>query len=447
MRFLPNTETDRTAMLTAIGVSSIEDLFSDIPSKLRNASKLNLPEGLSEMELMNRLQSLAAQNSGANVCPTFLGAGSYDHFSPAVVRHVINRSEFLTSYTPFQPEVSQGTLQTIYEFQTAICALTGMEIANASMYDGASALAEAVIMATAISKRRNVLLPANLHPAYLAVVETYCRGLDVALRTVPYNGGVVDVALLERNVRDGSVAAIVIQNPNFFGCLEPVTTITEIAHRAGALLIAVVNPLSLGILKPPGEYGADIAVGDGQPLGIPMSFGGPTFGLFSCRKAFARHMPGRVAGATVDLDGNRGFVLTLQTREQHIRRERATSNICTSQQLLALAATVYLSAMGPKGLRRVADLCCRKAHYLYTKISSLDGYSGIFPAAFFNEFAVRCPVPADKINRSLKASNITGGYDLSRVCRESPNTMLLCVTEKRTRAEMDRLVELLAHCR
>jgi len=427
-------------MLRAIGVACVEDLFADIPEPIRRHSTLKLPKALSEMELVSYLRSLAAQNTCADDVPYFLGAGMYDHFSPAVVRHVITRSEFLTSYTPYQPEVSQGTLQSIYEFQSAICALTGMEMANASIYDGASALAEAVIMATAIRKRERVLLPTNLHPSYRKVVETYCRGLQVKLLTTPHHNGVQDVDWLEDNI-DDSVAAVVVQHPNFFGCLEPVEAISAAAHRVGALLIAVVNPISLGVLKPPGEYEADIAVGDGQPLGIPMSFGGPTFGLFTCRREFARYLPGRVVGATVDQEGNRGFVLTLQTREQHIRREKATSNICTSQQLMALAATVYLCAMGPNGLRQVAMLSCRKAHYLCQQITSLEGFERCFGGHFFNEFAVRCPVPVGEVNRALRGGGIIGGYDLSRDFPELPRTMLLAVTEKRSRAEMDRLVE------
>lgn len=430
-------------MLQSIGVSGIEDLFADIPEEIRTCSELNLPTGLTELELMTHMRELSGQNMAADEHPMFLGAGIYDHFSPAVVRHVINRSEFLTSYTPYQPEVSQGTLQGIYEFQTAICALTGMEIANASMYDGASALAEAVIMASEVTHRPRILLPSALHPGYRRVVETYCRGLDVVLEAVPHTNGVLEPEDIVTRC-DDTVAAVAIQQPNFFGCLESCNAVTDAAHAAGALVIAVVNPLSLGLLKPPGEYGADIAVGDGQPLGIPMCFGGPSFGFFACRKQYSRNIPGRIAGATVDRDGNRGFVLTLQTREQHIRREKATSNICTSQQLIALAATVYLSTLGPSGLRKVGDLCMQKAHYTRARILSLPGFEDPFNRPFFNEFAFRCPVPVAEIRTRLQEQGISGGCALDEEFPELENAMLIAVTEKRSREEIDRLVAVLS---
>lgn len=443
MRFLPNTENDRVDMLRSIGVSSMDDLFADIPQSLRDESHLNLPHGLTEWELVSHMRQLSHQNMDADTYPVFLGAGVYDHFSPAVVRHVINRSEFLTSYTPYQPEGSQGTLQAIYEFQSLICALTGMEIANASVYDGASALAEAVIMATEIGRRRKVLLPATMHSNYRRVVETYCTGLDIELGVVPSAEGIIDVAALSE-LLDDSVAGVVVQQPNFFGCLESCERLSEITHAGSALLIAVVNPISLGILKCPGEYQADIVVGDGQPLGLPLSFGGPSFGFFACRKRFARHMPGRVAGSTIDRQGTRGFVLTLQTREQHIRREKATSNICTSQQLCALAATVYLSALGPAGLKEVAELCFYRAHETCRKIVALPGFSRVFEREFFHEFLVRCPVSPAKINARLRAAGIIGGYELEPSSTDLRDSLLICVTEKRSSDEINKLVDILS---
>jgi glycine dehydrogenase subunit 1 len=317
-----------------------------------------------------------------------------------------------------------------------------MDIANASMYDGASALAEAVIMAWQIRRVPRVLLPETLHPAYRRVVATYCRGLAISLETIPCNQGTISPRDLREQL-DGSVAAVVVQQPNFLGCLEACAEISAATHAAGALLIAVVNPLSLGVLRPPGEYDADIAVGDGQCLGVPMSFGGPSVGLFTCRREYARHLPGRIVGATTDQDGKRGFVLTLQTREQHIRRERASSNICTSQQLIALAATVYLSAVGPAGLQKVGELCRRKAHYAWSRITELAGFDAAFAAPFFHEFAVRCPAPVQRINAHLQANGFIGGYDVGRDFPQWKDALLLAVTEKRSRAEIDRLVDLL----
>ncbi|MCS6862484.1 MAG: aminomethyl-transferring glycine dehydrogenase subunit GcvPA, partial [Abditibacteriales bacterium] len=353
--YIANTDADRRAMLERIGVASIEDLFSDIPPEIRQNAAPHLPPGLTEMEVRAEAWRLSGQNVNVNAAPCFLGGGSYDHYVPAAVPFICSRSEFFTAYTPYQAEASQGTLQVIYEFQTMVCQLTGMEMSNASLYDGASALAEAVIMAWAIQKRPRVLLPRTLHPHYRQVVATYTQGLPLELVDVPYADGVVDLDALQSALDNAS--AVVVQHPNFFGCLEDVNVISQLTHERGALLISVFDPISLGLLKPPGDYDADIAVAEGQPLGIPLSFGGPYLGLFACKKQFARQAPGRIVGATHDDKGRRGFVLTLQTREQHIRREKATSNICTNQGLMALAATVYLALLGKHGLRRVAELC------------------------------------------------------------------------------------------
>jgi glycine dehydrogenase subunit 1 len=361
----------------------------------------------------------------------FLGGGAYRHFIPSVVGRVIGRSEFYTAYTPYQPEISQGTLQTIFEFQSLVCELTGMEVANAGMYDGASALAEACFMACNITGRRRVAVLDTVNPRYLEVVRTYARGQDLA----------VDVVAAERLDVNQDFACLAVQQPNFFGYLEDAAGLERAAHGVGALSVVAFEPVSLGLLQPPGGCEADIAVGEGQSLGWPASFGGPYLGLFACRQQFVRQMPGRIVGRTLDQEGRTGYVLTLQTREQHIRRERATSNICTSQQLVALAATVYLAAVGKHGLRHIAELCYHKAHYAAERIAGLSGYALAFPERpFFNEFGVRCPRPPVEMNRRLLARNIVGGLDVSD---RIDNGMLLCVTEVNTRAEIERLIEAL----
>ena len=441
MPYLSLTPHDRDDMLRVIGASSPDDLFSDVPESLREAAKrafedLNGP--LSEYEVAARLKKLASRNVSSESAPSFLGAGIYDHFVPAVVGAIAQRGEFLTAYTPYQAETSQGTLQVIYEFQTLLCQLTGMEMANASLYDGATALAEALIMATSITKRRRVLLPHTVSPAFRRVCATTLQGLDVELVEAPHQNGVT-AAL---NV-DDTIAAIVVQQPNFFGNLEDARALSEAAHAKGALLIAVFNPLTLGLLPPPGDYDADIAVADGQSLGLAMSFGGPGVGLFCCRKAYARFAPGRLVGLTNDPQGRRGYALTLQTREQHIRREKATSNICTNQALCALQASVYLACLGPHGLQHAAKLCHDKAHYLAARLSEVSGCSLAFDAPFFHEFALRLPRPASKVNATLRERGIIGGYDLGRDYAGMDDVMLLAVTEKRMRDEMDGLVEVL----
>ncbi|HUX87250.1 MAG TPA: aminomethyl-transferring glycine dehydrogenase subunit GcvPA, partial [Chloroflexota bacterium] len=428
MNYAPATPAERAYMLERIGVTSTAELFADLPLESRK-THLDLPSALSEIDVSQVLRDLAERNLDLQRHPCFLGAGAYQHYVPSVVNHVIGRSEFFTSYTPYQPEVSQGTLQTIYEFQSMVCALTGMEIANASMYDGASALAEAAIMAANLTDRSSVLLASSVHPDYWAVVRTYVQGLNV--RTIADSvsaEGTVDVSVLRQELNE-DVACVVVQHPNFFGCVEDLAAIAGVVHQAGALLVVVVNPLALGLLAAPGQLGADIVVGEGQPLGIPVSFGGPYLGIFATREQFIRHLPGRIVGATTDTEGKRGFVLTFQTREQHIRREKATSNICSNEALCALASTVYLSYLGKTGLRQVAELCIQKAHYLARQLRAIPGFRLAYSGPFFHEFAVRCPVAPEELNRRLLDEGMIGGYLLGRDYPELADAMLLCTTE------------------
>jgi len=426
--YLPNTDADRSAMLREIGVGSIEELFQDIPERLRHA-RFNLPSPLSELELKKELSRLASRNSSLDNYACFLGGGSYRHFIPGTVEHVISRSELYTAYTPYQAEVSQGTLQGTYEYQSLACQLTAMEVSNAGMYDASTAAAEAAIMACLVTKRGKVAVSTTVNPTCREVIDTYVKGRNLSMETVELNSSL-----------SSDFACLVVQQPNFFGYLEEMEAHVQKAHDIGALFIAIVDPISLGMFKPPGHYGADIAVADGQALGNPTSFGGPGLGVFTCRQEYLRQMPGRIAGKTVDVDGKQGYVMTLVTREQYIRRERATSNICTSEALMALAAAVYLATLGKRGLRQVAELCYHKAHYAAERISKLKGYSLVFPEPFFKEFAVRCPVTPSRINQSLFNEDIIGGLDISHII---DNSMLLCVTEMNTKQEIDRLVEIL----
>jgi glycine dehydrogenase subunit 1 len=442
MDYIPATPADRARMLQAIGLSSTAELFDDLPSSARR-THLDLPRALSEVEVSRLLRELSESNADLTHHACFLGAGSYFHYIPSVVNHILGRSEFFTSYTPYQPEISQGTLQTIYEFQSMICLLTGMEIANASMYDGATALAEAAIMAANVTDRGTVLVASSVHPEYRRVLQTYVQGLSFSLVSDPIgSSGTVERENLLPHLND-DVACVVVQYPNFFGCLDDLPALAETVHSAGALLVVAVNPLALGLLAPPGEMGADIVVGEGQPLGIAPSYGGPYLGLFATREKFIRNIPGRIVGATTDVRGQRGFVLTFQTREQHIRREKATSNICSNEALCALASTVYLSYLGKSGLRQVAELCLRHAHYLAEQIVSIPGYRLAFDGPFFNEFVVRCPVPPAAINARLRDVGIIGGYELGRDYPRLADSILLCATEMNRRADMDRLVAVL----
>ena len=436
MRFSPHTSADQRAMLAAIGVSSIEDLFSDIPQEvLDRFEPLGLPAG-SEQAVAASLKTLS-ERSRAGTMTCFLGGGIYDHYVPSIIGHLIGRSEFYTAYTPYQPEISQGTLTAMFEFQTLICELTGMEVANASMYDGATALAEAIFMAERIVKRGKVAVPRTLHPGHRRVVETYCWASGIEVVEVPtLPSGRIDVSDLPADL-----SALVVQSPNAFGVIEALDGLK--AAAGDALLIASVHPLSLGILEPPGAYDADIVVAEGQPLGLPMGFGGPLLGLFATHKKYLRQMPGRVSGRTVDVDGNVGYTMAAQTREQHIRRERATSNICTNSALCALAATIYLATVGSDGLRQVGELNLEKAHYLADRISELDGFDLAFDAPFFNEFVVHVPGDAADIRTHLDDAGFLVGDPNELAKLGVSDALRFAVTEKRTKDELDRLVEAL----
>jgi glycine dehydrogenase subunit 1 len=428
--YLPNIDADRKAMLQEIGVSSIEELFQDIPEKLRHA-QFKLPPPLSELELKKELRQLANRNTSLDNYACFLGGGSYHHFIPSTIEHVTGRSEFYTAYTPYQAEVSQGTLQTVYEYQSLVCQLTGMEVSNAGMYDGSTAAAEAAIMACVINKRDKVAVSTTVNPTYREVINTYVSGRHLSIETVELNQSLS---------LSSDCACLVVQQPNFFGYFEEIETYVQKANDIGALLIVIVDPISLGMFKPPGDYGADIAVAEGQPLGIPTSYGGPYLGLFACRKEYLRQMPGRIVGRTVDVEGKPGYTMTLVTREQYIRRERATSNICTSEALVSLAAAVYLATLGKGGLKQVAELCYHKAHYAAEAIGRLKGYSLVFQQPFFKEFVVRCPMAPHQINQILFKEGIIGGLDISPLI---DNSMLFCITEVNSKQEIDKLVEIL----
>ena len=442
MEYISNTADEQREMLKFIGVSSTEELLKDIPSEIRLNRKYHLPRALSEAELKTELLRMSERNADLIHHASFLGAGAYDHFIPSVVGHLISRSEFYTSYTPYQAEMSQGMLQTIYEFQTMICELTGMEVANASLYDGASAVAEAAIMALRISQRKKIVISETVHPHHRAVLKTYLSGTDTEIIEIPWTHGVTDLNRIdERLYRE--TAVVIIQSPNFFGCLESVEGLASIAHHHGALLAVSVDPVGLGLLQAPGMVGADMVVGEGQGLGNALSFGGPGLGFFATRKEYIRKMPGRVVGATVDAKGRKGFCLTLQTREQHIKRERATSNICTNEALSALAATVYLSVMGREGLKDVGRLCVQKAHYLKDRLCGLAGFEQAFDQPFFKEFVVRTPLSPSQMNKRFLKEGFIGGLDLGAIDRKLKNHWLLCVTEQRTRKEMDRFSDVL----
>jgi len=442
MSYSPHTDADRAAMLAAIGVKSVADLFADVPARVR-FPKLNLPGPQSEMETMRELMNLAEANADAQHNPIFLGAGAYNHYSPSVIHQLLLRGELLTAYTPYQPEVSQGTLQIIYEYQSMICALTGMEVANASHYDGATSMAEAVVMAYHHhrEKRKKVILSPAIHPHYRAVVKTYMQGAGMSIVGDEDPGN--DLPQLVKML-DANTALFIVQTPNFFGQIENLEGLAAQAHAAGALLCVVCDPISLGLLRPPGQYGADIVVGEGQSLGIPLSYGGPYVGFFATRKDYVRRMAGRLVGEAHDKDGQRGFVLTLATREQHIKREKATSNICTNQGLIAVAATIYLSLLGRQGLRRVAELCWHKSHYAAQEIAKVPGYSVDTSKTFFKEFVVKCPMPVKAINPLLlDEQGIIGGYDLGQDYPHLQDHMLVCVTEMNSKDEIDDFVDAL----
>jgi len=445
--YSPHTENERQEMLRAIGVQHIEELFNDVPEQHRFPS-LALPEHLSELEVNLELQNIALANESTRDLICFLGAGAYNHYIPAAVNAIISRGEFLSAYTPYQPEISQGTLQAIFEYQSLIAALTGMDVSNASHYDGATAVAEAISMAHANfrGKRTRIVISPSLNPQYLDTARTYTTGSELTLVGCDPDGDPTQGPDCLDNLIDDQTALVIVQYPDFLGRIYDYNHLAQRTHQAGALFAVSVNPLALGLLTPPGEFGADIVTGEGQPLGIPLSFGGPYLGIFATRKEYVRKMAGRLAGETVDNQGRRAFVLTLTAREQHIRREKATSNICTNQGLMALASTVYLSLLGKQGLREVAELCYHKAHYAAGRISRLPGFVLDQKEPFFNEFVVHCPIPAEDINQHLLEHGILGGYELSRAFPDRPeleNSLLVAVTEMNTKEEIDLLVEIL----
>jgi glycine dehydrogenase subunit 1 len=447
MRYTPHTAADQENMLRTIGLDSIEALYRHVPATLCGRAKINLPEGLTELSVRKRLAALASRNATSLDWSLFLGGGIYNHFIPSAVDATISRSEFSTSYTPYQPEVSQGTLQALFEYQTLICQLTGMEVANAAMYDGASAAAEAALMSRRIQpeSRRRVLMSRALHPQYRAVVAAYLQNLnDVQLEEVPFDaGGAIDFEKLTQRLNDQSMC-VLVGYPNFFGVIEDLAPIKSACVKAGAQLISVTTePLALGLLKPPGEFAVDIAVGEGQSLGVPMSLGGPAFGFFACQKKFVRSIPGRLVGETVDTEGRRGFVLTLATREQHIRREKATSNICTSQTLCALGATVFMSLLGKSGMRRVAEVNALRAHDALSKLRQRAGVEIAFNGPFFNEFVLRS-ADVERWFARCAAQKIVPGITLQNDYPELRDCLLVCVTEMNEREEIERLVDALA---
>lgn len=441
MRYIPNSPEEREEMLGVIGLKSADDLFRSIPKEVQLGRKLDITDPLAESEVIAEMEAMAAKNTGATK-PSFLGAGVYSHFSPTIVDHLIQRSEFFTSYTPYQPEISQGTLQYIFEFQTLVCQLTGMEVANASMYDGSTAMAEAYLMSQRVTRRNKIVVATSVHPEYREVARTYAQHGDAEIVEVGIDettGRIGDLSAL-----DDKTAALVVQSPNFFGCIEDLQALADSAHAVGALLVVVVTEaISFGLLKPPGSCGADIVVGEGQSWGVPMGFGGPHVGLFATQEKFVRQMPGRLCGVAYDKNGNRGFVLTLSTREQHIRREKATSNICTNQGLIALAATIYMETMGKKGLQEVAEQNAQKAAYARKAVDSVDGYSIPFSAPTFNEFVVRGPRSASEVLEAVREKGIIGGLALSKYYGAHDNDFLVCVTETSSRENIDRFVSAL----
>ena len=437
MVYIPNTDDDRRKMLKLIGVETFEELIDNIPAELRLQKPLQIPQ-LSEMELLREIQGYAKQNREGLVC--FAGGGVYDHFIPAAEDTIISRPEFMTAYTPYQAEVAQGTLQVIYEFQSHLCRLTGMEVANASMYDGATAAAEAMVMAMRINGRDKLVVSETVNAVYREVIQTYVSGREVELVTVPMKDGVTDMEKLKDAV-DDKTACVLISQPNFFGLLEDVEAVGEIVHAVGGTFVMNVEPISQAVLKKPSECGADIVVGEGQPVGIPLSFGGPLVGFFAARKELARQMPGRISGRTQDVDGKPGFTLILQTREQHIRREKATSNICTNQALCATAAAIYMTLLGKQGLKRVALLSMERAQKLAEKIAATDGFELYFDGPFVREFAIKTPIPAQDVIQSMLDKNILPGIDAGRWYKGMENCLIVAATEKRTDDEIDRFVD------
>ncbi|WP_283246429.1 aminomethyl-transferring glycine dehydrogenase subunit GcvPA [Paenibacillus sp. Marseille-Q4541] len=443
-RYLPMTDQDQTEMLAAVGAETIEDLFQDIPEKIRFKGELPVSSKLDEYALTRHMSRLAGRNANADTHASFLGAGIYDHHVPSVINHMISRSEFYTAYTPYQPEISQGELQAIFEFQSYICELTGMAVANASMYDGATAFAEAGNLAAGATRRKKLIVSRSVHPESRQVLASYAHGLNIEVVEIGVRNGITDMEALAAAIGEDT-AAVMMQSPNFFGSVEDIKAAADLAHAKKGLLIVSSNPISLGLLEAPGNLGADIVVGDAQPLGISGSYGGPTCGFFAVSKDHMRRMPGRIVGQTTDRYGRRGFVLTLQAREQHIRREKATSNICSNQALLALSASVYMSLLGKQGMLDVAQLNLQKSHYTKNKLTSIKGVSTPFTAPTFNEFVIKLPegTNIDQLQSKLLDAGFIGGYDLAREYPEFEGHMLIAVTERRTKEEIDEFTGVL----
>ncbi|KPL59621.1 aminomethyl-transferring glycine dehydrogenase subunit GcvPA [Rossellomorea vietnamensis] len=443
-RYLPMTEQDQREMLDSIGVDSVNDLFEDIPEQVRFKGDYRIKEAKSETELVKELTKMAAKNADLKSHTSFLGAGVYDHYMPIIVDHVLSRSEFYTAYTPYQPEISQGELQAIFEFQTMICELTGMDVANSSMYDGGTALAEAAMLSAGQTRRKKVLVSSTVHPESRDVLRSYAKGQYIEVVEIPHNNGVTDVEELKK-LMSNEIAAVVVQYPNFFGRVEELKAIEEVAHAEKAMFVVSSNPLALGALTPPGQLGADIVIGDAQPFGIPSAFGGPHCGYFAVNKKLMRKVPGRLVGQTVDEDGIRGFVLTLQAREQHIRRDKATSNICSNQALNALAASVAMTALGKQGVKEMALQNIQKAHYAKEALKA-KGFSIAFEGPSFNEFVVKVNMPVKEINQKLLGKEMIGGYDLGLVDDSLSQHMLVAVTELRSKEEIDAFAAELGDC-
>lgn len=428
--FLPHTEHTRAEMLKEIGASSIEDLFKTIDAGARLRESLNLPEGVSELETQKKLSYLAQKNKTSSNSAIFLGGGTYNRFIPSCISTIVQRSEFITAYTPYQPEISQGTLQVMYEYQSMLCNITGMDVANASVYDGATACAEAILMAARIKRKDKVLIPSTLNPDYAKVIESYCFGANIEVDYLPHKNGKTDLERLQQLEEENEYACILIQNPNYIGCIEDVFEIAEICQRLNALFVVCADPMSFALLESPNKYNADIVVGDIQSFGIPMAFGGPHGGFIACTTKHMRQLPGRIAGMTLDKNGKRAFTLTLQAREQHIRREKATSNICSNQALIALSATVYLTVMGPEGLNEVASISMQRAHFLAEKINAIAGFKVLFNN-FLNEFVIKVDerISAQDVLDELETKNMFAGINLGKKFEQYKNCILTCVTE------------------
>lgn len=440
--YLPNTDEDVKKMLDVIGLESTEELFKSIPENLKLKKGLDLPKSKSEIEVRGIMNGIAAKNQSIDELVCFLGAGSYDHYIPSVIRHIVSRSEFYTAYTPYQPEISQGTLQSVFEYQSMMCSLTGMDVSNVSMYDGATSASEAAILASVQTKRSKVLVSETLNPEYKEVLKSYMQFRSVDVEFIAEKDGVTDYEELKSKL-DKDTAGVILQYPNFYGVVENIREMEEAIHENKSLLIMSADPIALGMLKSPGELKADIVVGEGQALGQNLNFGGPVLGFMAVTKKLMRKMPGRIVGETVDRDGKRAYVLTLQAREQHIRRYKATSNICSDQTLNSIAAAVYMATLGKQGMKEVAVQSFKKAHYTYDKLMETGKYKPVFDKPFFKEFAILCPKSVEEINNKLRKEGILGGFDLSRVNDKLENTMLVAVTENRTMEDIEKFVRIM----